>query len=317
MKSNIILKGALLCLIASMAWGAMFPVAESAFAFIDPFYFSVIRYVLVSIILFVLLWVKEGKKALRLEGRGLPLWFFGTMAFTVYNLLVFTGQNQLGASGVILASVMEALMPMISVLLLWIFNQNRPKPITVGCMGIALVGCFLVATKGDFQSFLLGGNALFPVLLIFAGVLGWVIYTIGGDQFSHWSPLRYSTLSCLLGTATSVIVVFFLTLFGFLDVPSISALGAIAPEMSFMVVIAGVIALLSWNAGIKILQPINGILFINFVPVTTFAISLMQGYEMTMYDIVGTLFIMLALISNNLYQRRTAKIKVPVKAHAH
>jgi len=35
-------------------------------------------------------------------------------------------------------------------------------------------------------------------------------------------------------------------------------------------VISGVLALFSWNAGNRALTPINGILFINLVPVTTF-----------------------------------------------
>ncbi len=308
MNTNHILKGAFLCLIASVAWGAMFPVAESAFAHLDPFFFSVIRYSAVSVILLVLLWLKEGGRALRFDGRGAPLWFFGTMAFTVYNLLVFWGQNRLGTSGVILASVMEALMPMISVLVLWIWSRKRPAPFTVGCIAVALVGCFLVITKGDFHAFLLGADRLFPVLVIFVGVLGWVIYTIGGDVFAEWSVLRYSTLSCVLGTATSLAVVLVLAAFGLLSVPSLPSIWSAGPELGFMILVAGVLALVSWNAGVKQLTPINGILFINFVPVTTFVISVMQGYRLTLFDAGGTLLIIAALVANNLYQRRQLKL---------
>lgn len=59
--------GALACLIASMSWGAMFPVADHALEYIDPFYFSLIRYGAVAIMLIVLLLMKEGKRAFRLE----------------------------------------------------------------------------------------------------------------------------------------------------------------------------------------------------------------------------------------------------------
>ena len=41
MKNNVFL-GALLCFIASVSWGAMFPVAHGAFKYIDPFYFTII-----------------------------------------------------------------------------------------------------------------------------------------------------------------------------------------------------------------------------------------------------------------------------------
>ncbi|AKF92464.1 DMT family transporter [Brevibacillus laterosporus] len=314
MKTDNIMRGAFLCLVASVAWGAMFPVAESAFEFIDPFYFSVIRYSVVSLILLGLLVWKEGLKALRLEGRGWSLWFFGTMAFTCYNLLVFWGQNQLGTSGVILASVMEALMPMLSVLVLWIYKSNKPKPFTIGCIAVALVGVFMVITKGDIKAFLIGGSSIFAVLLIFIGVLGWVIYTIGGNHFTTWSVLRYSTLSCVLGTFTSVVVVLSLTGLHILHVPTMTSILAASNELAFMIIFAGVVALISWNAGIKLLSPINGTLFINFVPVTTFIISVMQGYNMTIYDVGGTMLIITALVCNNMYQRKQAKELVPTRA---
>ncbi|WP_409342338.1 DMT family transporter [Paenibacillus sp. MBLB4367] len=311
MNNHRMLKGAALCLTASVAWGAMFPIAENAFVHVSPTYFSVIRYTLVSILLLVLLWAKEGKSALRLEGRGKALWFYGTMAFTVYNLLVFWGQNQLGTSGVILASVLEAQMPIISVLLFWIFKQRKPQPLTICCMVTAFIGCFLVITKGDVNAFLLSGGGVLPVLLIFAGVAGWVVYTIGGHAFKDWSVLRYSALSCALGTATSLAIVTVLTAFGAVSVPSLQAVFSVGFELGFMVLIAGIAALICWNSGIKILTPINGILFINFVPVTTFIISALQGYRITVHDGIGTLLIVGALIANNLYQRKKAAGPAP------
>jgi hypothetical protein len=50
--------------------------------------------------------------------------------------------------------------------------------------------------------------------------------------------------------------------------------------MGYMVVISGVLALFSWNAGNRALTPIDGVLFINVVPVTTFVISIRSGYNM-------------------------------------
>lgn len=302
MKDQL-LKGALLCLIASVSWGAMFPVADRSFRYIDPFYFTIIRYSAVTILLLVVLWIKEGKQAFKLEGKGLSLWFFGTMAFAVYNLLVFWGQHMLGQSGVILASIMEALMPMISVILLWVYKKHRPQRFTMLCIIAAFIGVFLVITKGDVTSFFVGGAQIVPVLLIFIGVLGWVVYTLGGNHFSGWSALRYSTLSCLFGTATAGVVVAITTWIGYTPVPTMSNLMKITPEMLFMIIFPGFIALLGWNIGVSILTPINGILFINFVPITTFVISMMQGYQMTIFDFVGTLLVIIALVSNNIYQR--------------
>ncbi|MNH93925.1 EamA-like transporter family protein [compost metagenome] len=306
LKKQFIL-GSILCLIASMSWGAMFPVAHVALQQIDPFYFSFIRYLIVGIILSVMLWMKEGKASFRLDGRGKILLFFGTMAFTVYNMCVFLGQDLMGESGTVAASIMEVLMPMISIIIVWITTRKAPKKFMLTSVVIALVGALLVITKGELTFFTMAGQHLFPLLLIFIGVMGWVIYSMGGSQFKDWSILRYSTLTCLLGTAVSLVVVTLASAFQLVPVPTLDTLLSIKYEMSFMVLLPGLAALLSWNLGIKLLSPLNGILFINFVPITTFVIMAFQGYQISSYEVYGTLLIIFALIRNNVYQRKASR----------
>ena len=74
MKNNILL-GAFYVHLLVLLMGAMFPVADHAFQYINPFYFTIIRYVPVAIILVILLYMIEGKKAFCTEGRGFSLWF--------------------------------------------------------------------------------------------------------------------------------------------------------------------------------------------------------------------------------------------------
>ena len=59
----------------------------------------------------------------------------------------------------------------------------------------------------------------------------------------------------------------------------------------------------------KILSSINGILFINFVPITTLVIMMIQGYKITTFDVLGTLFVIAALIRNNVCQRKEENIQ--------
>lgn len=301
--------GAILCFIAAASWGAMFPVAHSAFQHIDPFYFTIIRYAGVSVILVAFLLWKEGKQAFRLEGNGKQLWFFGTMAFTIYNLLIFWGEDLLGESGIMVASVMEALMPMISIVIVSLLYKSLPKSLTLGFVVLAFVGAVLVITKGDIQSFLGATSNMFPSLLILIAVIGWVVYTMGGPRFAGWSALRYSTLSCLLGTGTAVVIVAILTLTGYVSVPTVETLVVTSPHLAFMTIFPGVIALVGWNVGVTILSPINALLFINFVPITTLTISFIQGTSLTAYDYIGTLFIIVSLLGNNLYLRMTERKK--------
>jgi drug/metabolite transporter (DMT)-like permease len=277
--------------------------------YIDPFYFAFLRYLAVSVILGILLLIKEGKKSFSLEGQGKKLLFFGTMAFTVYNFLIFAGQDLLGHNGVIVASIMESLMPMISILILWVFKSARPMKYTIASMFLALIGAILVITNGSLSFVFLLKDSVIPILFILIGVIGWVIYTMGGNQFNGWSTLRYSTLTCILGTAVSAIITFLATAMG-LSVPTAEVMQSIYGEMIFMIIFPGAIALLSWNLGIKLLTPINGILFINLVPITTLAIVFIQGGSLSSYEILGTFLVIYALIQNNYFQRKNLPSRV-------
>ena len=301
-RKNKLLVGALLCFIAGVAWGAQFPIAGSALKLIDPFYFTLLRYMAVSLVLVVLLIVSEGTQALSLEGRATWVWFYGTMAFAVYNFLVFLGQKTAGPSGAILASIMMALMPIVSVFVLWVSKQTTPSPFTLGCIVVAFLGVSLVITKGDISMLSSTRGNVIPALLILTGVFAWVIYTVGGSTFT-WSPLRYTTLSCILGTASALVIVVLATIAGYLKVPAVDTLSTIRWDMGYMIGISGVLALFSWNAGNRALAPINGILFINLVPVTTFMIAILSGYNMSTLEVVGAMVTIAALLSNNVYQR--------------
>lgn len=301
MKNKILL-GALLCAFASASYGAMFPVANHAFQYINPFYFTIIRYVPVAIILVILLYMIEGKKAFCTEGRGFSLWFYGTMGFTIYNLFIFWGQDLLGDAGVLLASIMEALAPIVSILIVWFLSNKRPHVFTILCIVGAFFGVLLVVTNGDF-SILFGENRFVPLIILLLAATGWAFYTIGGGEFPKWSVLRYSALSCLYGTLTATVVVMIASVIGVVDVPTLHDVYMVRYNMLFMIFVPGLLALVAWNKGVTMLKPINAILLINFAPVTTVIIRLIQGHTITLFEYTGVVIVCLAIILNNLHQR--------------
>ncbi|MGH7278868.1 MAG: EamA family transporter, partial [Candidatus Rokuibacteriota bacterium] len=119
---------------------------------------------------------------------------------------------------------------------------------------------------------------------------------------------------CILGTASALVIVVLATIAGSLTIPAVDTLATIRWEMGYMIVISGVLAVFSWNAGNHALTPINGILFINLVPVTTFVISILSGYNMSRLEVVGAVVTIAALVSNNLYQRRRLRSRSAVPA---
>src|SRR5699024_446676 len=160
-------------------------------------------------------------------------------------------------------------------------------------ISLAFIGVFLVVTDGDIDFLFTIDKKLFTLFILFIAVIGWILYTMGGDGFPDWSTLRYSTLSCLFGTTAARVVVLITTAFGGVEAQTMQEVFAVRYDMLFMVIFPGLIALLGWNVGVRILKPINGLLFISFVPVTTVIIGFIQGYHLTAFDIVGTTFIVL------------------------
>lgn len=310
---NSILVGAILAAIASMSWGAMFPVANHAFQYISPFYFTLIRYIPVAIILVILLYFIEGKESFKMEGKGFMIWFYGTMGFTIYNLFIFWGQDLLGDAGVLLASIMEAMAPIISILIVWYVHKKRPFAFTIMTIIAAFIGVFIVVTNGDI-SLIFGSGRFIPLFILFLAATGWALYTFGGSQFSGWSVLRYSTLSCLYGTLTATVFVLIFTAFNMIEVPTLMEVYTVRYNMLFMIFLPGLFALLFWNKAALMLKPINAILFINLAPVTTVVIRLIQGHSISVYEYTGVGIVVLAIIMNNLYQRYIMKREAELKS---
>ena len=306
MKNKKLLLGAFLALVASASWGAMFPVANHAFLYISPYYFTLIRYIPVTIILVIALYFIEGKQAFKTDNQGFILWVFGTMGFVVYNLLIFVGQDMLGDPGVLIASIMEGLAPIISIIVLWVAYKARPSKFTLFTIIGAFIGVFFVVTNGDV-SLLIGDKRLFPIFILFLAALGWAVYTIGGSHFDKWSVLRYSTLSVLYGTITATIIVVVGSIMGLIPVPSFEEVYTVRYNMIFMITLPGIFALLGWNKAVEILTPINAILFINFAPVTTMIIRVFQGHKITGFELSGVAIVCLMIVANNLYQRFISK----------
>src|SRR5699024_1296011 len=82
----------------------------------------------------------------------------------------------------------------LSILIVWFVFKKKPFLFTILCIIGAFVGVVLVVTNGE-MSLLLQAARFIPMIILLLAALGWALYTIGGNQFSGWSVLRYSTLS--------------------------------------------------------------------------------------------------------------------------
>lgn len=304
MNSKHFFIGMLMCLIAATTWGGLYPILGSALHIMDPFYLTLFRFFIAAFVLIILLFVFEGKEKFRTEGHLLKLWFLGTMGFSSFSFLVFLGQKLAGPSGAIIASVIMAIQPMLGILVNWIYQKVAPKPLTILFMLTGLIGVIMVISKGDLSFFVTKDANVFAYPLIIIGALSFVIYTTVGSSFSEWSPLRFTTLTTMYASVTNIIIVGFATLIGWLKVPTLSMIGDVSGSLLYMSLIAGVLAYFVWNVGNRIIAPINAIFFLNLVPITTFIISVIQGYQLSSFECIGAFITIASLIGNNLYIRK-------------
>jgi len=184
----------------------------------------------------------------------------------------------------------------------WIVRGRRPNAVTIAAMFVALIGVVLVITKGHLHGAAAEGTLGADALML-AAVVCWIAYTMGASTLPRFSTLRYTALSMGLGTLTIVGVTLAASAIGIAHPPAWRVVGSLGGEIAYVSIIAGVLAVLAWNAGIAALGAASGVLFINLVPITAFAIGVAQGHRFGASEIAGVALVIGALVASNLAGR--------------
>ena len=261
-------QGSLYMLLVIAIWGAFLPVAKSALREIDPYWLTLMRFSTAGAVFLALLWLREGRARISTEGQSWKVLLFGVCGFAGFGVCVFEGLRLTRPE---ISAMILALGPIQMALVQWWRTRRRPDNFTLAMIALALIGELLVVTSGDLGR-LVGGDALGNGL-VFLASLFWTAYTLGGQQFPHWSPVRYTALSCSLGCIGIVAAVALATLAGHSQPPSTVQLVAVWPELAYTVLCVSVFGILFWNMGVAKLGPISAGLFANFAPVITYLIA--------------------------------------------
>lgn len=301
-------QGIAACLVATILFGVMFPVMTDALRYIDPFTFTSFRYLIAGVCFLALLLHREGSGALRANRKSLLIaWCLGSIGFCGFGSFVFLGQQLAGAEGALNASVMMATQPMMGLLLNALVRKSTPPLPSFLFVVVSFTGVALVITRGDLRAALLTPQHYAASGLIVLGALCWVVYTFGSAYFARWSALKYTTITTWLGLTTIVGVNAMLIVTHAIAAPKLAVLRTITPHLIYMGPIAGFAAILCWISGNRNLGPMNGVLFMDVVPVTAFTVSALTGVVPGGAQILGAVMTASALVLNNLYLRRHAR----------
>jgi drug/metabolite transporter (DMT)-like permease len=294
--------GSIFAATTGVIWGGQFVVGKSALHRVDAFPLSTIRYAAAAALLLALLALGEGRRAFRLDGRGLQLFWLGSLGFAGFNLLAYTGLAHARPQS---ASLIVALGPLLTALVLWQRTRVRPSAATFALLAVALAGVALVISGGHPTS-IVSGSIGWGDGLVLGGVLSFVIYGLGAAQFRGFSPLRYTALTAGLGWIAIAAVTAAAAAAGLVPLPSGGAVWSVSAQIAYLTVPGAVVAVLTWNAAIGLLGPQNAVLFGNLIPVTTFAIEIARGYRPGVAELAGAALTIGALVASNLHARRSA-----------
>ncbi|MCC6609786.1 MAG: DMT family transporter [Burkholderiales bacterium] len=299
--------GVALTLFAVVTWGAQLPIAKSAFAAVDPYNVSAIRYVVGTLALVPIAALLEGRSALRFYGRGRAASVLGVIGMTCSPLLVFAG---LGLTRPEHTAVIVALQPSMTAIADWLVRGRRPAGFTLACIATAFVGVVLVVTKGA-PRLALGHDEFVGDGLVLAGALCWVVYTMGTESFRGWSALKLTVLTLIPGSLGLIAATAALAGLGIAHTPSWTDVRAIGGELAFLSFAGVAASMFCWNAGNQRIGALNAMLLINLLPVVTFAIGFAQGARLQPSELAGGAAVIAALASNNVYLRRTRSARRP------
>ncbi len=298
-------QGVFLVFVTVLLWGVQFPVAKSAFASVDAFNVTAIRYALGALAVVALLVWLEGRAALSYYGRFWAAALVGLVGMCASPMLVFLG---LALSSPEHAAIIVSLQPSMTALADWALRGRRPGRFTLACLALAFAGVVTVVTRGDpVHAFAKGGIA--GDILIFLGAGCWVAYTMATEIFKGWSALRLTTLTIIPGSLGCIAVTAVLVAAGVSIVPGFDVLAGVGWQLVYLTLGGIVISMLCWNAGNQRIGSLNTMLLMNLVPVVTFAVRFAQGASPSSLELFGAALVISSLVANNLYLRRVSAQK--------
>jgi drug/metabolite transporter (DMT)-like permease len=290
-------RGTLYMLLVIAIWGGFLPVGKSALEMVDPYWLTAMRFGTAACVFIGLLWVREGRATLHTDGHLPKIALFGTLGFAGFGICVFEGLRLTRPE---ISAMILALGPIQVALFQWWRTHQRPDNFTLAAIALALAGELFVITAGDVTR-LTGGDALGNGL-VFLASLFWTAYTLGGQQFPGWSPVRYTALSCSLGCFAIVAALGIASLTGHSQPPQAGQLLAVWPQLAFIILCVSIFGILFWNMGVAKLGPLNAGLFANFAPVITYLIAIVQGRLPDTLELMGAAIVLISLVANNRHQ---------------
>lgn len=243
-----------------------------------------LRFLIVSIILFIIMKITNEKNFLPPKKCLLTLCLMGFFGITVSNGIQFTGLQYSSVGNMTLISTTA---PVITVILARIFLNERLNSIQIIGIIISFFGTLYLLSGGTLSTFT-QMNFNKGDIYFFIGEVAWVIYILLSIPIlKKISVLSATAWSGLFG---SILTALFAHYSVGLQIVPLSTLGIYS--FLFIILGGGITAMICWNLGTKKVGASNSAIFLNLLPV----IGIISAYftlnePITMQKIISGIFI--------------------------
>ncbi|MGH8846731.1 MAG: DMT family transporter, partial [Polaromonas sp.] len=183
----------------------------------------------------------------------------GATGIWAYNLLFFSALAVLPAGR---TSLIVALNPVVTILVAAAFLGDRLSATRWAGVGLALLGVWIVVTRGDLSQ--LAQSVGKGELSMLGAVCAWAAYTLLGRRVLRGlSPLLATLLAAIWGTL-------FLGLLALRDIPTLHAASftpSVWASLAFLGVLGTAVAFVWYYEGITRLGAARTVVFNNLVPI--------------------------------------------------
>lgn len=277
----------LLCLTAIL-WGGNAIAVKGLLGEISPDMMILVRFIGISLLLFPLVFYREGKQGLPTRRHILPLVLMGFTGVVLNNGLQFTG---LEYSTAINCTLIATLTPAMTALVTSIFlHEHIPGRQWLG-IAISFLGTLYLISHGSLEKL---QSLTFNQgdLLFVASQLSWVLYSLLGQKvMEDLTPLATTAWGGLAGTVLMGLLILFT---GNGTAIELSYLGWTA--MVYMIIGSGVAAFIWYNMGVAAVGSHTAAIFLNLIPIAGMSLAVLLLHEhLGWQELMGGLWIMIGV----------------------
>lgn len=294
-----------------LIWGAYMPVGKVVSQAIDPYWITGIRYLFSGLFLAVIVAAIEGPDALIPPREDLvALLLLGALGSAGFGLFSYLGVRLTRPEH---AAAITVLTP-INVAIYRALEARAFPPRGVVLAAIAVVaGALLVVTRGDLTT-LASGGSMVGNLLVFVSSLCWTFYTIKAQSMIGYSALRLTALTCMLGSPVGLLLAALMTALGYASAPHWSDFLPIWPQLVYLFIFVSAVSIITWNLAVRLVGAQTATLVSTFTPVIPFTWAAWGGRIFTLWEIVGVVVIIAAILTHNLNEQRKMRAAMTAKA---